>query len=69
MMLNNNNILKECSNAAVYILISMTLIFFQIILQNKPTSQPEILNPSLEKLDIKLKNDIPKYVRAGLPTH
>ena len=40
------------------------------MLQSKPTGQPEILDPSLEKLDLKkLKNDIPKYVRAGLPTH
>ena len=37
-------------------------------MQSKPTGQPEVLQPSFEKLDLqKLMNDVPKYVRAGLP--
>ena len=37
-------------------------------MQSKPTGQPEVLQTSFEKLDLqKLMNDVPKYVRAGLP--
>ena len=49
----------------------MVTIIKYVFIQTKPTGQPEILKLSwsLEKLDLqKLKNDIPKYVRAGLPT-